>query len=50
MEQFSKIGINLMDEDAMNKFNEMKSDFSMNAQMMKDAMNPMKLIKHQESY
>lgn len=30
----------------MNKFNEMKSDFSMNAEMMKDAMNPMKLMKH----
>ena len=43
MEQFSKMGINFMDEDALRKFNEMKSDFNMNAEMMKEALQPTKL-------
>ena len=37
------MGINLMDEESLKKFNEMKSDFNMNNQMMKDAMTPIKL-------
>ena len=49
MEHFNKMGINLMDEEALRRFNEMKSDFHMNAEMMKDALAP-KELKHEQSF
>lgn len=44
------MGINLMDEDSLNKFNELKLDFQMNSQMMKDALTPNKVDKGEQGF
>lgn len=39
------MGINVMDEDALKNFNEMKNQFALNADLMNDAMTVPTLSK-----